>query len=576
MGVFFRLCKEEKPMRIRLIMAFLFVGIGIGLSTALPLTLKYIIDCFENSKSFHLIFFALILYGVAWILSEIAPVLKDIFIFPVIENGTRKLSVDFMAHLNKLSVCFHVNRKTGNLMSAIERAQIAIPMLFYDFVFTLLATFVELTIAAIVLCRLYDFTYSVIFLCIFIAFVIFNFLTTRKISYYRSISNSHHRNVANILMEFLFNFEVIRYFGRQEYEVNVYDKSFKEKSDAESKNLLFLELSRIGQSLILGIGLITLSIMAGNDILNGSKKISDFVFINALTLQVLSPLSSFGSLLRRIYKTFTDIDYISNILNMPPEIQDVSNAEYLESNTSEIVFKNVTFGYKDGPIILNDISFVVPAGKTVAIVGLSGSGKSTITKLLYRFYDVLSGEILIGGRNIKNVHKSSIIDKLGIVSQEALLFNNSIAYNIGYSKLDATQKEIEAAAAAAQIDKLVHSLPDKYNTMIGERGLKLSGGEKQRISIARLLVKNPAIYIFDEATSSLDVKTEKTIQATITRITKNKTTFIISHRLSTIMYADNILFLKDGKIEESGTHQELINKDGHYANLWKAQTANIS
>lgn len=574
MKLFSYFWREEKHLHFRLILAFACMGIGICLNIGLPLILKYIVSHFENGN-FSSFLFVLFFYVVIWTLSQITLVLRDMCVFQVIERSIRRLSLDFIKHLNKLSSCFHVEKKTGDLTNSLEKAKAAIPTIFHDFIFMLFPTVLEIIIAASILWRLYSFLYGAVLLVVVITFITYSLIVSKKISHCRQLSNKYHRNVTNIFVEFLLNFELIRYFGKEDYEVKVLDGALKERENAESKSLLFLQLAHIYHVLILGVGFLILVIMLGMEISVGNKNISDFVFINALVLKFFVPLSGFGSILRRTSKSFSDVSYLFNILEITPEIQDISSAKPLTKQKSCITFKDVKFGYNKNLPLLDRVSFSIPAGKTVAIVGPTGSGKSTITKLLYRFYDVPSGEILINEQNLKNINRASIANLIGIVPQDTLLFNNTIGYNIGYGKLGATQTEIEEAAIASQLDKFINSLPQKYETVVGERGLKLSGGEKQRIALARLVLKNPSIYVFDEATSSLDTKTEEAILDTMINITKNKTAIIISHNLYTVMHADEILFLKDGEIKEGGNHQDLINSNGLYANLWNTQAIEI-
>jgi ATP-binding cassette, subfamily B, heavy metal transporter len=553
--LFLYLWREDKNIRFRIVLAIGFVISGIFLNLGVPLSLKYLVSSLERLQYPHFyIIVLLVIYGIIWTLSQINTSFKEICFFKVIERSVRRLNVNFMEHLNKLSFAFHTQRKTGDLTNALERAQSAIPILFYGVVFMIIPIMIEIAIAITIFWKMYGFYYSLILFIIFCVFIIFSIPGTKKILEYRQTSNKLHRKVSSIFVDSLLNFEVVRYFGRKDFELNNYDSILEQKEKAETKSLIILELMHVGHTLILGIGLITLTFLVCMGVLKGYKTVSDLVFVNSLVLQFFAPLSSFGAIFRSTYKAFMDIEYIFDILAITPEIKDIPDAKPLEVEKGHIEFKNVTFGYGSSSIILDNVSFTIPAGSTVAVVGTTGEGKSTISRLLYRFYDALSGEILIDEQNIKNVKYDSIANAIGIVPQDTILFNNTIGYNITYGKLEATQEEVEKVVKAVRLDRLINSLPEKYDTVVGERGLKLSGGEKQRIAIARLLLKNPPICIFDEPTSSLDVETEKGIKEIIGEVTKGKTSIIISHRASAITNVDKVFLLKNGKIMEQTEH----------------------
>jgi len=549
--LFLYIWKEDRNIHFRIILSIIFVIVGILLNIGVPLTLKYLISSLEQNHFSHFYIIAvLFVYGAIWTLSQVNSSFKEICVFKVIERSVRRLNVNFMNHLNKLSVAFHLQRKTGDLTNALERAQSAIPILFYGVVFMIIPIILEIIIAITIFWKMYGFYYSLILFVIFCVFILSSIPGTKKILEYRQVRNKLYRQVSSTFVDSLLNFEVVRYFGRQDHELNNYDNILEQKENAEAKSLVILELMHIVHTLILGLGLITLTFLICMGILKGYKKVSDLVFVNALVLQFFAPLSSFGALFRSTYKAFMDIEHVFDILSITPEIEDFPNAKSLEVKKGHIEFKNVTFGYNPSNIILDEVSLDIPAGSTAAIVGTTGEGKSTIPKLLYRFYDVLSGEILIDGQSIKEVLHDSIPDAIGIVPQDTILFNNTIAYNITYGKLDATQEEVEKVVRIVRLDKLIDSLPEKYNTIVGERGLKLSGGEKQRVAIARLLLKNPPIYIFDEATSSLDIETEAAIKEIIDEIIRGKTSIIISHRPSAIVNVDKVLLLEKRKVIE--------------------------
>lgn len=549
--LFLYLWKEDKNIHFRIVLSVGFVITGIFLNIGVPLALKYLVGALEQFQHHYVYIIALLfVYGVIWTFNQVNSSFKEMCVFKVVERSLRRLNLNFMDHLNKLSVAFHTERKTGDLTNALERAQSAIPILFYGMVFMIIPIVIEIIIATIIFWNMYGFGYSSVLLVIFTVFVFSGALGTKKIHEYRQKRNELHSKTSSTFIDHLLNFEIIRYFGRKEFELNNYDNILEKKEQVETKSLIILELIHVVHTIILGVGLVVLMYLICTGILKGQQKVGDLVFVNSLILQFFAPLSSFGALFRSAYKAFMDVERVFDILSIVPEIKDIPNAKPLKVEKGNIEFRNVTFGYNSSNIILDNVSFSVPAGSKVAIVGTTGEGKSTIPKLLYRFYDVLSGEILIDGQNVKEVMSDSIPGAIGMVPQDTILFNNTIGYNITYGKLDATQEEIDTVIKAVCLDKLINSLPEKYNTIVGERGLKLSGGEKQRIAIARLLLKDPPIYIFDEATSSLDVKTEAEIKEIIDKVTCAKTTIIISHRQSAIAHVNKVFLLDKGKIIE--------------------------
>lgn len=385
------------------------------------------------------------------------------------------------------------------------------------------------------------------------------------------IANEKNLQAGARVVDSLLNFETVKYFCNQKFEYEQTDRILKERENAATNYHITTELIHLGQGLVLGVGLITLTWMTGNNVIKGNMNVSDFILVNGYLLQFVTPLSWFGYILRKIRKGLTDMEAVFNILQLKPEITDAPHALDLVIENATISFDHVSFGYDSRRPILKDVSFVVPAGQTVAIVGSTGSGKSTIARLLFRFYDVSEGSILINGHDIRSITQESLQKIMGIVPQDTVLFNNTLYYNIAYGNPNCPPEDVEKAVQLAHLDSFIKRLPDGLNSMVGERGLKLSGGEKQRVAIARVLLHNPKIYIFDEATSALDTHTEQEIQKNLEEISSDSTTLIIAHRLSTVTYADTIIVLEHGSIAEQGSHKELLKKNGLYAKLWEKQ-----
>ncbi|MEE9452249.1 MAG: ATP-binding cassette domain-containing protein, partial [Gammaproteobacteria bacterium] len=533
---------------------------------------KYVIMVLEQPNNAYLIMVTVVLaYGALWVLNQLIGSLRELCGFRVLERTVRHLHLHFLNHLNQLSIHFHTSRGTGALTNALEKAQTALAAILYGLVFMLIPTVIEILIAATILWQFYGLSYGMILLWISVIFITFSLIGAQKTLHYRQKSNSLHRNVMKNLVENLINFEQVRYFGNQDHEVQRHDAILQQKEEVETKSLMAMELLRIGQVVILGCSFILLLVLSARGIYLGKMGISDFVLINGLALQFVMPLSAFGNIFREVYKALTDLEHVFTVFDAEPERTTPAPTKLVQLNKREpiIHFDEVTFGYDIAQPILHNISFTIHAGERIAFVGDTGVGKSTIAKLLYRFYDINKGTIWIQGKNIQQIRQIDIAHYLSIVPQRSTLFNESIYYNIAYGNLQATQYEIEQAARIAHIDEFINSLPQKYQTPVGENGIKLSGGERQRIGIARALLRKSQVYIFDEATSSLDSNTEAAIQNTIAQATRAKTSLIISHRLSTVVNCDRIVVLNKGRIVEVGQHEALLEKQGYYASLWQ-------
>ena len=563
---------DDWAIRWRLLMAIFLLLTTIGLNIGVPLILRQVINVISvPSSTLFLAEMLLLAYGLVWTFSKMTDQLRLIAVNRVIERGMRLLCLKVFNHLINLSFSFHASRKTGALLSAIDRAQFSFWPYFAGLFFLIIPTLVEVIVAGIVLTYLYSFVYGLILATTLLAYMIFTIYGSKWSVFAQCDANEKSALVTNTLVDSLLNYETIRHFVNQHYETKRCNALLAERENAATKQHAQAELVTLGQAIIMGVGLIVLTLLSGQQVLNGTLRISDFILINIYLLQFMGPLGNFGYVLRDINEGLTNIEEVINILDETPTIQDAHNAHPLNLKEGVIRFESVSFGYDPRRSILQDISFEIPAKKTIAIVGASGAGKSTITKLLFRYYDVTGGRILIDDQDIRELTQSSMQSIIGIVPQHTALFNETLRYNIAYGRPGASENDIQKAIKNAHLDLFIASLPDGLDTVVGEQGVKLSGGERQRVAIARVLLKNPAILIFDEATSSLDTKTEHLIQENIEEISSNATTLIIAHRLSTVIHADEIIVLDHGQIVEKGTHQTLLKHAGLYAQLWENQ-----
>ncbi|MBB3972407.1 ABCB family ABC transporter ATP-binding protein/permease [Hansschlegelia beijingensis] len=510
-------------------------------------------------------------YGLGRILMVALAQARDGITAPVVMHAVRRLSLLVFRHMHRLSLRFHLARRTGAVSRVVDRGRLAIETLTRTALLTVVPTILEFALVLGVLAWQFRAAYSGVVAAMVALYLVFTYFATERRIGFRRVLNENDTDASSKAIDSLLNYETVKYFGNEAREADRYDRSMAGYEKAAIRTYTSLAWLNAGQALIFSVGLTICMIMAVADIQAGRNTIGDFVLINAMMIQLYVPLNFMGFVYREIKLAVADLEAMFRLLEQSPEIQDRPDARPLVVTGGTIRFENVRFAYDPERQILKDVSFEAPAGKTVAIVGPSGAGKSTISRLLFRFYDVQSGRITIDGQDIRAVTQTSLRDAIGMVPQDTVLFNDTVRYNIRYGRWDATDEEVERAAELAQIDGFIRLLPKGYETEVGERGLKLSGGEKQRVAIARTILKGPPLLILDEATSALDSATEKDIQDALETVSRGRTTIVIAHRLSTIVAADEILVLEAGEIVERGSHSDLMAKGGLYASLWNRQ-----
>lgn len=566
------------PLRVTLAMSCLILAkvSNIGI----PVVLKHLIDDLSlapNDPKRYLIFpLSLILaYGLLRLSSSIFTELREFLFAKVTQNAIRQIAIEVFQHLHAMSLRFHLGRQTGGVSRDIDRGSRGIQSLISYSLYSIVPTCIEFLIVLVYLGLNYDWVFAGITFVAIAFYILFTVKITEWRSKYRRKMNEMDTSANQKAIDSLLNFETVKYFGNESYETKRYDTFLVSYQSAAIKSQKSLAVLNVGQQCIIVVGLIAILWRAVAGVEAGKLTLGDLVLINTLMIQLYIPLNFLGVIYREIKQALLDMGNMFGILSKNKEVQDIPNAQPLKLLDPKIgptiVFDNVYFAYESNRAILKGVSFEIKAGTTTAVVGHSGAGKSTLSRLLFRFYDIQSGAITIDGQDISKYQQSSLRRLIGIVPQDTVLFNDTIGYNIAYGKPDSSQEEIETAARTAHIHNFIMSLPDGYKTAVGERGLKLSGGEKQRVAIARTLLKNPALVIFDEATSALDSKTENAIQLEIDRLTVNRTSLVIAHRLSTVINAEQILVMDDGKIVERGTHEELIQLQGKYAEIWYLQ-----
>jgi ATP-binding cassette subfamily B protein len=559
--------------KTRVILALVLLCLAKVANVSVPLVLKGAVDALDPQLQdvIYLPVILLIAYGLLRLASTVFNELRDALFAKVIYSSVRHIAGNIFSHLHRLSLRFHLQRQTGGISRDIERGSRGITFLLNFMIFNILPTLVEIALVTIILLSQYDSIFAIITTGTTLVFIIFTLIITEWRMRFRRAMNEMDSAANNQAIDSLINYETVKYFSNEAFEARRYDRKLEVWEKSAIRNQTSLAVMNMGQGFIIAAGLTALMLLAGKGVVDGEMTIGDLVLVNAYLLQLYLPLGFLGYIYREIRHALADMERMFDLLNQGEEINDRKDATKLAITEGHIRFNHVDFDYDPDRSILKQINFEVPGGQKIAIVGASGSGKSTLVRLLFRFYDPTSGSIEIDGQNIRHVTQQSLRQAIGVVPQDTVLFNDSLFYNIQYGCPEASPEAVIKAARQAHIHEFISSLPHGYNSLVGERGLKLSGGEKQRIAIARTLLKNPSILVFDEATSALDSHSENAIAQQLIQISQHKTTLVIAHRLSTVVDADNILVMKDGQIIEQGSHQNLLDIKGHYADMWKLQ-----
>ena len=556
----------------RVIFAISFLIIAKFATVAVPILLKEIVDSLNSDKTLLILPLGLLIaYGALRLTTALFNELRDVLFAKVRYHAVYKISVKVLDHLHKMSLRFHLERQTGSIIRDLERGTQSLSSLINYMIFIILPTIIEVFLVGAILLITYDINFAFITFATIIVYTLFTLKVTNWRMNFRHDMNRLDSEANSIAVDSLLNYETVKYFNNEEYEIKRYSDVLFKWENAAMQSMTTMSMLNFGQAIIITIGVTFIMIFASSGVVDGSMTLGDLVLVNALMLQLFVPLNTLGIVYRQITYALADMDMLVKLLDKDIEIVDKKNAKDLIVKSGDIEFKNVSFSYNENRKILKNISIDIPSGKKIAIVGPSGAGKSTIGRLLFRFYDSSQGKILIDNQDIVNCTQESLHKNIAVVPQDTVLFNESIFFNIKYADNNASKEDVISAAILANIHHFIDDLPDKYNTMVGERGLKLSGGEKQRIAIARAVLKKPKIIIFDEATSSLDSKSENKILNSMKKISKDITSLVIAHRLSTISDADNIYVLDHGNIIESGTHEYLLTLKGMYFQMWNLQ-----
>lgn len=569
--------KGRPDLRARVVLALIALAGAKAATVYAPFFYKDAVDALapEGAESAAALIavpvFLVLSYGAARILMVALAQIRDGLFARVGQSAVRAVALRTFQHMHALSLRFHLERRTGGLSRVIERGTKAIDFLLRFTLFNIAPTLIELVLVCGILAWVFDWRFAAVTGVTVSIYIWFTFSVTEWRTRFRRQMNDRDTEANTKAIDSLLNFETVKYFGNEDHEVRRFDRSMEGYEAAAVKTATSLSLLNAGQAVLFTVGLVAVMLMAGAGVADGTLTVGDFVMVNAFLLQLYQPLNLMGMVYREIRQALIDMETMFDLISIPPEIKDAPDAKPLQVKGGTIRFEDVHFSYDKERQILKGISFEVPAGKTVALVGPSGAGKSTISRILYRFYDVAEGRVTIDGQDISKVTQESLRHAIGIVPQDTVLFNDTIRYNIRYGRPDAAEEEVTRAAELAQIAGFIERLPQGYSSMVGERGLKLSGGEKQRVAIARTILKNPPILMLDEATSALDTETERDIQSALREISQGRTTLVIAHRLSTVVEADEILVLSDGQITERGTHGSLLAEGGRYAAMWQNQ-----
>jgi ATP-binding cassette subfamily B protein len=572
--------RNENGLRARVVVALVLMVLAKATNVLVPIAYARAVDALGpkgGAVAMATVPVALVVaYGLLRVTSAWFGELRDAIFTRVQARAGRVIALNVFRHLHALSLRFHLDRQTGGMSRVIERGTRGINFVLDFMLFNIVPTLIEILLVAGILWGLFDFSFAAVTLGTIGLYIAFTLVFTDWRLRFRRQMNEMDQEANTKAIDSLLNYETVKYFGNEQHEERRYDASLSRYESAYTRSEVTLNYLNMGQSAIIAIGLTAVMLMAARGVTSGRMTVGDFVLVNTYLIQLYLPLNFLGFVYRELKQGLVDMEAMFTLMREPQEVADAPGAVPLAAGPGDLVFEDVRFGYRPDRTILKGVSLHVPAGRTLAIVGPTGAGKSTISRLLFRFYDVQAGRILLDGQDIRQVTQSSLRAAIGVVPQDTVLFNDTIFYNIAYGRPDASEEEVIAAAKLAQVHDFVLRLPDGYKTRVGERGLKLSGGEKQRVAIARTILKDPRVLILDEATSALDTRTEQEIQAALKGVSSGRTTLVIAHRLSTVVEADEILVLQDGQVAERGSHAALMARDGLYAQMWRRQSEAVA
>ncbi|PCM44112.1 ABCB family ABC transporter ATP-binding protein/permease [Marinobacter sp. ANT_B65] len=561
--------------RGRVVLSVAFLVLAKLATVATPVALKYIVDYLDQGRDSNLLLWIpvvlVVAYGALRFASTLFSELRDAVFARVAERAMRRVSLRVFRHLHARELAFHLDRKTGGLARDIERGTTGISFLLRFTLFNIIPTLLEILMVAGILLVAFNASYVIAILVAVVVYVVFSIMVTEWRTRFVREANARDNQSNSRAIDSLLNYETVKYFNNEQFEADLYDQDLEEWEKARLKNRLSLAALNTGQAFIISLAMIAMMAMAVTEVASGDITLGDFTMINAYLLQLFIPLNALGFVYREIRQSLVNVERLFGLLGEKPAVEDTEKAPALVVDKGEVGFHQVSFAYRPDRPILKNVDFSIPAGHTLAVVGASGAGKSTLARLLFRFFDVDKGSITIDGQDIREISQDSLRAVIGVVPQDTVLFNDTLYRNLAYGRPEATEAEVYHAAKQARLDDFIRSLPDGYDTKVGERGLKLSGGEKQRVAIARVLLKNPPLLILDEATSSLDSISEQAILSALNEVSRQRTTLVIAHRLSTVRDADSILVMDHGQIVEGGSHSDLLAKNGYYARLWLQQ-----